>query len=109
MTIAPGLRNTAGRRFYFHNGAYDNLADVLDFYRFRETKPEAVYPVDRQGRLRSYDDIPMQYRRNIDLTDGPFDRRRGDAPAFDDEERDDIIAFLRTLTDVPRKDGIASP
>lgn len=109
MFRTPGLRNTADRRFYFHNGAYDNLAGVLDFYRFRETKPEAVYPVDRQGRLRPYDDIPLQYRRNIDVTDGPFDRHRGDPPAFDDGERDDIAAFLRMLTDTPQKDGVASP
>jgi cytochrome c peroxidase len=35
----------------------------------------------------------------VDKTDAPFDRHPGDAPALSPAEMDDIIAFLKTLSD----------
>jgi len=50
------------------------------------------------GRARKFDDLPKRYWDNIN-TDPPFDRQRGDKPALDEREIEDIIAFLKTLTD----------
>ncbi len=48
MFKTPTLRNTAVRRAFFHNGVFQTLQQVLDFYNFRDTNPEKVYP--RRGR-----------------------------------------------------------
>ena len=48
--------------------------------------------------MRKYDDLPEQYHGTVDA-EAPFDRRPGDAPALSDDEIDDVVAFLRTLTD----------
>jgi cytochrome c peroxidase len=67
---------------------------VMDFYAFRDVAPQKVYP----GGAK-YDDIPAAYRVNVDTVDPPFDRNLGDPPAITEPEEDDIIAFLKTLTD----------
>ena len=72
---------------------------MLDFYNFRDSEPQKIYPRLADGTVAKYDDIPPRYRRNVDVTDPPFDRRRGDAPAMTTQDEHDIIAFLRTLTD----------
>ncbi len=95
----PSLRNTARRKVYFHNGVYHELRDVLHFYARRETRPDAIYPRAADGKVLVYDDVPPPYRGNIDVTDPPFDRRRGAPPALDDAEIADLIAFLQTLSD----------
>jgi hypothetical protein len=46
-----------------------------------------------------FDDTPAQYRRRVNVSTVPYNRRQGDAPAFDDAEIDAIVAFLGTLTD----------
>jgi hypothetical protein len=46
-----------------------------------------------------YNDLPARYKQNIDIVDGPFNRKEGDEPALNDVEIDDVIAFLKTLTD----------
>jgi len=45
-----------------------------------------------------FDDLPVQYRGNIDVQP-PFDRRRGDPPALSEGDIEAIVAFLNTLTD----------
>lgn len=47
----------------------------------------------------------MQYHANVDVSDPPFNRHPGDAPAMTARDEADIIAFLQTLTDgyVPEK------
>jgi cytochrome c peroxidase len=99
MFATPTLRNVATRHAFFHNGAYHSLQQVLDFYNYRNTKPERIYPRDRHGRLELYDDLPIRYRANIDASDAPFDRMPGTAPPMTRREEQDVIAFLRTLTD----------
>ncbi len=99
MFQTPTLRNVATRRVFFHNGVYHSLQAVLDFYVFRDTRPQRVYPRTRAGNVLAYDDLPLAYRRNIDTIDPPFDRRRGDPPVLSPAEERDVIAFLRTLTD----------
>lgn len=103
----PTLRNVARRKVFFHNGVFTTLEEVLRFYARRDTEPRLFYPVDRRGAVRMYDDLPRQYWGNLNV-DPPFDRKRGQAPAFTDAEARDMIAFLRTLNDgyqPPRSDG----
>jgi cytochrome c peroxidase len=71
----------------------------MDFYNFRDTNPEKVYPVGVDGKPRKYNDIPAQYHGNVDVSDPPFDRHPGEAPAMTAQDEADIIAFLQTLND----------
>jgi cytochrome c peroxidase len=99
MFATPTLRNVATRRVFFHNGIYHSLKEVLDFYNFRDTAPQRIYPRRSGGGTDKFDDIPPQYRVNVDVTDPPFDRKLGAAPAMSATDEADIIAFLQTLTD----------
>lgn len=94
----PSLRNTATRQVYFHNGVFKSLDDVMHFYVERETSPEKWYPY-KNGRVAKYNDIPIDWHANVDITDAPFDRRYGEPAALSEAEIKDIIAFLKTLTD----------
>ncbi len=99
MFATPTLRNTATRRTFFHNGVFQTLQQVLDFYDFRDTDPQKVYPRGPDGMARKYDDIPARFTANIDVADPPFDRHLGETPAMTARDESDIIAFLQTLTD----------
>jgi cytochrome c peroxidase len=99
MFLTPTLRNTATRRAFFHNGVFSSLQQVLDFYNFRDTNPERVYPRAADGRLQKYDDLPAKYHANVDVSDPPFDRQPGKMPAMTAQDEADIIAFLNTLND----------
>lgn len=79
---------------FFHNGEYHTLQQVLDFYNFRDTKPQKVYPLGQK-----YNDLPAKYQANVDTIDPPFNRQVGQQPALSPQEEQDIIAFLKTLTD----------
>ncbi len=99
MFLTPSLRNVATRRVFFHNGVFRSLAQVLDWYVYRDLEPARFYSRDATGRWVKYDDLPPQYRGNVDTVDGPFNRHAGDSPALSAAEIDDVIAFLDTLTD----------
>ena len=43
--------------------------------------------------------LPARYHANVDTIDAPLDRKPGDRPALTKAEMDDVIAFLKTLTD----------
>jgi len=92
------LRNTATRRVFFHNGIFRTLRQVIEFYVQRDTNPEKWYPRDGDGRVRKFDDLPAAYDANVDAAP-PFGGRPGDKPALSDDEIEDLIAFLQTLTD----------
>ena len=94
----PSLRNTALRCVYFHNGVLRRLEDVVRFYAERDTAPENWYSLGPQGPGVKFDDLPADYRGNVD-SQAPFDRQAGARPAFDEDDIADIVAFLRTLTD----------
>jgi cytochrome c peroxidase len=93
MFLTPTLRNVATRRTFFHNGVYQTLAQVLDFYDFRSSRPQRVY---RHGGI---DDLPPAYRANLDTADAPFDRTPAQGPPLTARQEHDVIAFLQTLTD----------
>jgi cytochrome c peroxidase len=99
MFKTPSLRNTAVRRTFFHNGVFHTLQEVMDFYNFRDTNPEKVYPVGADGKVQKYNDIPPQYHANVDVADPPFNRHLGETPAMTAQDETDIIAFLKTLND----------
>ncbi len=94
----PSLRNVALRGAFFHNGVFHSLDEVLHFYVQRDTNPAKWYRREATGQIRKFDDLPTQYRDNVN-TDPPFDRKPGDKPALSDTEIADVLAFLQTLTD----------
>ena len=94
----PTLRNVATRRVFFHNGQMTSLREVIRFYNTRDTSPEDWYP-SVNGVVQKFNDLPLEYRGNID-TQVPLDGRpRGSRPAMSDQDMADLEAFLRTLTD----------
>ncbi len=98
MFRTPSLRNVATRRVFFHNGVFHRLADVVRFYAERDTQPQKWYSRGADGAVVKFDDLPPQYRGNVD-TEAPFDRHPGDPPALSEADIRDIVAFLNTLTD----------
>ncbi|HTQ07039.1 MAG TPA: cytochrome c peroxidase [Polyangiaceae bacterium] len=90
----PSLRNVAVRPSFMHNGAFTSLRAVVAFYATRDTNPKRWYP----SGVR-FDGVPAEFRRQINVTTPPYDRRPGDPPALDDAEIDAIVSFLKTLTD----------
>jgi cytochrome c peroxidase len=94
----PSLRNVALRKRYFHNGRFASLRDVVDFYVTRDTDPARWCPtVD--GVVAKIDDLPAKYHGNINTSEPPYDRQPGDTPALSADEIDDVVAFLRALSD----------
>jgi cytochrome c peroxidase len=95
----PSLRNVGIRHAYFHNGRFKTLKEVVTFYVQRDTNPEKWYPLNPDGSVKKFDDLPVQYHANVNSSEGPYNRGPGDAPALSDAEVDDVITFLQTLTD----------
>jgi cytochrome c peroxidase len=95
---APSLRNAATRKAFYHNGVFHSLQDAVAFYATRDTNPELWYPLGADGTVQKFNDLPPQYRKNIDV-EAPFDRHRGDSPAMSDADINDVVAYLNTLTD----------
>jgi cytochrome c peroxidase len=90
----PTLRNVATRTVFFHNGRFHTLKEALRFYVRRDTNPDLWYPASAK-----FDDLPPTLRGNVDIIDQPLTLKQGDAPAWNDAEIDDVIAFLQTLND----------
>jgi len=95
----PTLRNVAISAPYFHNGRFRTLNEVVGFYVRRDTNPEEWYPRNADGSVNKYDDLPPQYHRNVNVTEVPYNRRLGEAPALTPDEVDLVVEFLNTLTD----------
>jgi cytochrome c peroxidase len=95
----PTLRNVALRQAFFHNGRFKTLKDALTFYVQRDTNPEKFYPLDGNGALAKFNDLPPEFRANVNTNEVPYNRSLGDEPALSDAEIDDVIAFLKTLSD----------
>jgi cytochrome c peroxidase len=94
----PSLRNVARRPVFLHNGVFHSLSDVVRFYAERDAKPQKWYPLAPDGRILKFDDLPAAYVANLD-TQAPFDRQSGDSPRLTEQDIQDIVAFLQTLTD----------
>jgi cytochrome c peroxidase len=94
----PTLRNVTRRRFFFHNGRFTTLREVMRFYVARDTDPGRWYPTVA-GKLRKFDDLPARYRGNVNTSDAPLNRGPGETPALDTAETGKVVAFLATLSD----------
>lgn len=95
---APTVRNVALRDAFFHNGVFHTLQQVMNFYVERDLHPEKFYPRNPDGSVHKFDDMPPGFSATIDR-EPPMDRNPGDKPALTQPEIDDVIAFLKTLTD----------
>jgi cytochrome c peroxidase len=94
----PTLRNVAMRGTFFHNGVFHTVEEVLRFYAQRDTHPEKWYPRAADGGVRKFDDLPAQYRGNVNM-EAPFGQRPGEEPSLSEAEIRDVLAFLKTLSD----------
>ncbi len=99
----PSLRNVAVRESFGHNGVYKHLRDVLAFYNLRAAAPQRIYPAGE-----TFDDVPPRYRGNVNVFSPIYNRRVGSPPPLSDQDVDDLIAFLGTLTDAPFAAGAAA-
>ena len=77
MFKTPTIRNVAQTAPYMHNGVYDNLEQVVDFY-------------NKGGGGGLGFDLPHQTL--------PFDNLE-----LTQEEQQALVAFMKTLTDLPRE------
>ena len=101
----PTLRNVALRSTFFHNGKFHRLRDVVAFYVTRDIAPQRWYAKDAHDKVLAYDDLPARYHANINR-DLPFaGQHPGNAPRLNDAEIDDVVAFMKTLTDGYLKDN----
>jgi cytochrome c peroxidase len=100
----PTLRNITITAPYMHNGFFDNLRDAVAFYATRDTNPARWFPEGRK-----FDDLPAQYHANVDVDTPPYQRRPQQGLQLTNEEIDDIVEFLYTLTDGYKPDRKASP
>ncbi|AXI04560.1 cytochrome-c peroxidase [Aquirhabdus parva] len=90
----PTLRNVAVRQSFMHNGVFKTLREAVAFYATRSTDPKHWY----HGQ-QYFDDVPKAYRANININSTPLNRKVGLKPALSDTDIDDLVVFLRTLTD----------
>jgi cytochrome c peroxidase len=90
----PSLRNVGERQVFMHNGAFSNLRDVVSFYATRDSNPRRWY-----GTAGVPNDLPLAYQDNIVRDRVPFNRPVGSGPALSEKEIDDVVAFLKTLSD----------
>jgi len=95
---APTLRNAAARPSFFHNGSLHSLREVLEFYNTRDTDPGRWYPRKADGSVDAYDDLPQDLRQFVDH-EVPFEPLPGNKPRLGEQDIDDLLAFLMTLTD----------
>ncbi len=90
----PNLRNVARRPVFFHNGRFNSLMTVLEFYNTRDSDPARWYPTVN-GVVQRFDDLPVALRGNVN-TQAPF----GSAtPRMTSAELGDLQCFLETLSD----------
>jgi cytochrome c peroxidase len=94
MFKAPTLRNVALKQSFYHNGVFHSLQDAVAFYAERDTGPAKWYPVGPNGAVQKFDDLPAEYVANVNQ-ERPF----GGRPVLSGADVDDLVAFLRTLTD----------
>jgi cytochrome c peroxidase len=120
----PTLRNIAITAPYFHNGVFDNLHKVVEWYVTRDVNndtgnnPNPVAagpggnPYEAVGTfylaangtpdLYEYNDLPVDYDANVNVGEIPYTPPTfggGQAPTLTATEIDQVVAFLCTLTD----------
>ena len=104
----PTLRNVALRTSFFHNGSVHSLRDAVAFYATRDTDPGRWYPRNADGSVRVYDDLPADLAAFVNH-EVPFEPLASGKPRLDDRDIDDLVAFLKTLTDADAATRPAAP
>ena len=94
----PTLRNVALRTSFFHNGSVTSLRDAVAFYATRDTESARWYSKNADGSVHLYDDLPPEMAPYVNR-EAPFAPRPDGRPRLDERDIDDLVAFLRTLTD----------
>ncbi len=94
----PTLRNVATRTSFFHNGSVHSLREAVAFYATRDTDPGHWYAQNADGTVHAYDDLPADMAQYVDR-EVPFEPLPGGKQRLGDAQIDDLVAFLRTLTD----------
>ena len=120
----PTLRNIALTAPYFHNGVFDELHKVVEWYVTRDinnntgNNPTSVpagpggnpyqgvgtfyTAADGTPDLYQYNDLPAAFDANVNVGEVPYTApvfAGGNGPTLDAHEIDDLVAFLCTLTD----------
>jgi cytochrome c peroxidase len=95
----PTLRNIALTAPYFHNGRFQTLGEAIGFYARRDTNPAEWYPLDSEGLVKKFDDLPAIHSGNVNTSEVPYNRQLGDVPALSAADIEDLLALLETLTD----------
>jgi cytochrome c peroxidase len=93
----PTLRNIELTAPYFHNASVTTLTQAVSFYATRDLRPELWYPTVG-GVVQLFNDLPAPLRTNVTMM-RPYGLRPGDPPILTAGDVDDLVAFLRTLTD----------
>jgi len=96
--VAP-LRNVALKGSYFHNGVFNTLEQVINFYINRDQKPETIYFDAKGAKDLQYNDLPDRYLDNVTKNRAPFQALKNGGVRLTQTETQDLIAFLCTLTD----------
>jgi len=106
----PTLRNVELTAPYFHNGGEDTLEDVVDFYfrggnfrTFDPGNPDQPHPIIGfdVDRVNPVEITGLGIIQDEGAADGVFqDSFAGlNAEGLDDADRDNIVAFMKALTD----------
>ena len=89
----PTLRNIELTAPYMHNGYFQDLRNVVDFYNTRDTKPSCPNPLTAEA-----DAIRLGCWPAAEITENVNTEELGNLK-LTDQEVDDIVAFMLTLTD----------
>ena len=89
----PTLRNIARTSPYMHNGYFATLKGVVNFYNTRDLKPACPSPMTPEGQALQQECWPEAEVGSTVNHDELGNLGLGAT------EEDDIVAFLRTLTD----------
>ena len=100
----PSLRNVAVRRAFFHNAAMTDLREVIAFYATRDTDPKRWY-----GTSKPLGGVNPSLRANVNRDEVPYGQKPGEQARLSEQDIDDLLAFLHTLTDADLKAITASP
>ncbi len=120
----PSLRNAAITAPYFHNGLFSTLKQVVEWYVTRDVNNNTLNnptPVpagpggnpyqavgtfytaaDGTPDLYEYNDLPVDFDANVNIGEVPYTpptTAGGQAPTLTEDEINDVVAFLCTLTD----------
>jgi cytochrome c peroxidase len=120
----PTLRNIAITAPYFHNGVFDTLKDLVEWYVTRDINnnpgnnpnPVAAGPdgnpyravgtfytaADGSPDQYEYNDLPVAFDANVNIDEVPYTPPKfagGQSPTLTADDIEDVITFLCTLTD----------